>query len=84
MCTAWCAMPRPEDVEVQGNVIDPIDLIDGIDLESLVSKRTAGMMQPQLAARIDKATRSSSRGHRSHWHRCAALHLFSSPPPAAT
>ena len=42
----------------KGNVIDPIDLIDGIDLESLVSKRTAGMMQPQLAASIDKATRS--------------------------
>jgi len=41
----------------KGNVIDPIDLIDGIDLESLVSKRTAGMMQPQLAAKIDKATR---------------------------
>jgi valyl-tRNA synthetase len=41
----------------KGNVIDPIDLIDGIDLESLVSKRTAGMMQPQMAAKIDKATR---------------------------
>ena len=41
----------------KGNVIDPIDLIDGIDLEGLVSKRTAGMMQPQLAAKIDKATR---------------------------
>jgi len=41
----------------KGNVIDPIDLIDGIDLESLVSKRTAGMMQPQLAARIEQATR---------------------------
>jgi valyl-tRNA synthetase len=41
----------------KGNVIDPIDLIDGIDLESLVSKRTAGMMQPQLAAKIEKATR---------------------------
>ncbi len=41
----------------KGNVIDPIDLIDGIDLESLVNKRTAGMMQPQLAAKIDKATR---------------------------
>jgi valyl-tRNA synthetase len=41
----------------KGNVIDPIDLIDGIDLESLVSKRTAGMMQPQLAANIEKATR---------------------------
>jgi len=41
----------------KGNVIDPIDLIDGIDLEGLVNKRTAGMMQPQLAAKIDKATR---------------------------
>ena len=41
----------------KGNVIDPIDLIDGIDLEDLVTKRTAGMMQPQLAAKIDKATR---------------------------
>ncbi|HAI70935.1 MAG TPA: hypothetical protein DCL26_01220, partial [Alteromonas australica] len=32
----------------KGNVLDPIDLIDGIDIESLVTKRTAGMMQPQL------------------------------------
>jgi len=41
----------------KGNVIDPIDLIDGIDLETLIGKRTAGMMQPQLAARIEQATR---------------------------
>ena len=41
----------------KGNVIDPIDLIDGIELEPLVAKRTAGMMQPQLATRIEKATR---------------------------
>jgi len=41
----------------KGNVLDPIDLIDGIDLESLVNKRTAGMMQPQLAKSIEKATR---------------------------
>jgi valyl-tRNA synthetase len=41
----------------KGNVIDPIDLIDGIDLEGLVNKRTAGMMQPKLAAKIEKATR---------------------------
>ena len=41
----------------KGNVLDPIDLIDGIDLEALVEKRTSGMMQPQLAARVDKATR---------------------------
>ena len=41
----------------KGNVLDPIDLIDGIDLESLVEKRTAGMMQPQLADKIVKRTR---------------------------
>lgn len=41
----------------KGNVLDPIDLIDGIDLESLVQKRTSGMMQPKLAAKIEKQTR---------------------------
>lgn len=41
----------------KGNVLDPIDIIDGIDLESLVAKRLSGMMQPQLAAKIEKATR---------------------------
>ena len=40
----------------KGNVIDPIDLIDGIDLESLVQKRTYGMMQPKLAAAVTKKT----------------------------
>ncbi|MGD8265346.1 MAG: valine--tRNA ligase [Chromatiales bacterium] len=40
----------------KGNVLDPIDVIDGIDLESLVAKRTRGMMQPQLAERIEKLT----------------------------
>jgi len=41
----------------KGNVLDPIDLIDGIELEELVAKRTAGMMQPKLAKRVEKATR---------------------------
>ena len=41
----------------KGNVLDPIDLIDGIDLESLVTKRTSGMMQPHLKKKIEKQTR---------------------------
>ncbi|MES9894134.1 MAG: class I tRNA ligase family protein, partial [Candidatus Thiodiazotropha endolucinida] len=41
----------------KGNVLDPIDLIDGIELEKLVEKRTSGMMQPQLAKKIEKQTR---------------------------
>jgi len=43
----------------KGNVLDPIDLIDGIDLESLVAKRTSGMMQPQKREGIEKMTRSA-------------------------
>ena len=41
----------------KGNVLDPIDLIDGIELEKLVEQRTSGMMQPQMAAKVEKATR---------------------------
>jgi valyl-tRNA synthetase len=41
----------------KGNVLDPIDLIDGITLEELVSKRTSGLMQPQMATKIEKQTR---------------------------
>ncbi|GGP65212.1 valine--tRNA ligase [Shewanella algicola] len=41
----------------KGNVLDPLDMIDGIELEDLVEKRTGNMMQPQLAAKIEKSTR---------------------------
>jgi valyl-tRNA synthetase len=41
----------------KGNVLDPLDLIDGIGLEELVAKRTGGLMQPHLAKRIEQATR---------------------------
>lgn len=41
----------------KGNILDPIDLIDGIELEALVAKRTGGLMQPQMATKIEKATR---------------------------
>ena len=41
----------------KGNVLDPYDMIDGIELEDLVQKRTGNMMQPKLAAKIEKDTR---------------------------
>jgi valyl-tRNA synthetase len=41
----------------KGNVLDPLDLIDGVELDTLVEKRTTGMMQPQLKAAVEKATR---------------------------
>ncbi|MGF1738781.1 valine--tRNA ligase [Photobacterium satsumensis] len=43
----------------KGNVIDPIDMIDGIGLEELVEKRCGNMMQPKLAAKIEKQTRKT-------------------------
>ena len=41
----------------KGNVLDPLDLIHGIDLETLVKKRTSDLMQPKMAPAIERATR---------------------------
>ncbi|MSR00245.1 MAG: valine--tRNA ligase [Gammaproteobacteria bacterium] len=43
----------------KGNVIDPLDIIDGIKLEALVQKRTTNLMQPRLAESIEKSTRKA-------------------------
>ena len=41
----------------KGNVIDPLDIVDGITLDALIAKRTSGLMQPQMKPAIEKATR---------------------------
>ena len=63
----------------KGNILDPIDLIDGIDLEALCDKRTQGMMQPQMKDKnntIDK--KRVSKGYRGLWNRCLKI-LFLCP-----
>ncbi len=42
----------------KGNILDPIDLVDGVDLETLLEKRTSGMMQTHLKSRVEQVTRA--------------------------
>ena len=42
----------------KGNVLDPLDIVDGIELDALLEKRTSGMMQPKLAEKIAKQTKA--------------------------
>ena len=60
----------------KGNVLDPLDLIDGVGLEELLDKRTTGLMQDHLKPKIEKATRNQFPGrHRCIWLRCLAIYI---------
>ena len=60
----------------KGNVLDPLDLIDGVDVETLVAKRTANLMDPRQAESIAKRTRKQfPERHSGVRRRRAALHV---------
>jgi Valyl-tRNA synthetase len=59
----------------KGNVLDPLDIIDGITLEELVAKRTRGLMQPKMVEKIEKGhPQGIPGGHHRPRCRRAALH----------
>ena len=69
----------------KGNVLDPLDLIDGVTLETLVDKRTSNMMDPRQAESIAKRTRKQFPGRafpRSAPMRCASRSRASRPTAA--
>ena len=68
----------------KGNILDPIDLIDGIELESLVKKRTSGMMQPEMAKIEKKPARNFPMASPPMAPTPCASPFSPWPPPAAT
>ncbi|EFC87048.1 valine--tRNA ligase [Neisseria mucosa ATCC 25996] len=67
----------------EGNVIDPVDLIDGIDLEKLLVKRTTGLRKPETAPKVEEATKNSSPKAFRAWARTHCASPWRATPASA-